>query len=198
MRAGTVEEVNRESGDWLFVDIGFSRSDATCGVAKGDEHPRVVKFHELVGVVTTECAKTGGPLNLLIEAPLSVAFTAAGNPSGRSVEFRKGAQPRYWYLGLGCGVMVATMYLLRAVVDNGLGRDVRLFEGFVSFKKKGAASSHTGDVERLRGIVWHASEHSGSILGPSALKLHEGDLLQSAFAVLGLGVGIPPVVVGEG
>jgi hypothetical protein len=128
-----VAEIHRESGEWLFVDIGFSRDGATCGVLAGSGKPEAVSFATLKKRVLDSIARRGSQLNLLVEAPLSVAFTAKGNPTGRSVE-RQGSRTRYWYVGLGSTVLLATAYLLRAVVQSGSRRKIRLFEGFVSFQ----------------------------------------------------------------
>lgn len=193
-----MEEVRRDSGRWIFVDIGFSQSASTCGLLRHEGAAECLPFGGLVSRIVEECSSPGEPLNLLIEAPLSVAFTREGHPSGRSVERRQGQQPRYWYLGLGCGVMVAAMHLVRAMCDRGVARDVRLFEGFASFKQKGIASSHTADVEKLREIVWHPEAHPRAIVGPRELKLSESDTLTSAFHVMGMNLGVPPVIVVDG
>jgi hypothetical protein len=136
---------------------------------------------------------TGKPLNLLLEAPLSIAFTKDGNPTGRSIE--KGPEgTRYWYVGLGCAVLVAATHLVRAVAAADAQREIRLFEGFVSFKPKGVRSRHTDDVAGLRDVVWHPERYPAAITPPEKLALDPTDVVCSAFAVLGLDTGIPPVI----
>ena len=39
IRAGTMDELERDSGDWLFVDIGFSSKKETCGILKHGGNP---------------------------------------------------------------------------------------------------------------------------------------------------------------
>ena len=194
MRAGCVTEVHRDSGEWVFVDVGFSCDKASCGLLLGEGEPRAITFGQLAHDVAEVTSRPGRPLNLLIEAPLSVAFTVDGNPTGRKVE-RRGSETRYWYVGLGCGVLVPAMYLLRRVVAGKPVREVRLFEGFASFKTKGAVSSHTQDVVRLREVVWQPEDHPGAIVGPHELLLDPDDVLLCAFKVAGMDFGIPPVVM---
>ena len=193
MRAGLVSEVIRTSGDWLFVDIGFARDKATCGLLLHDGEAQAVTFAQLKGRVLELVSLKGSPLNLVIEAPLSVAFTKDGNPTGRSME-KRDLRTRYWYVGLGCTVLVAATYLVKAIAHSKPNRAIRLFEGFVSFKEKGAASCHTDDVMCLRDVVWHPDRHPGAITPPERIGLREADRVTSAFDVLGLDVGIPPVI----
>lgn len=193
MRAGTVDEVRRESGEWVFVDLGFARRKPSCGFLHGDGAAEAVTFATACERVARQASKAAGPLNLLLEAPLSVAFTKDGNPTGRSVEKREG-KTRYWHVGLGCVVLVAATYLVRAVAAVGSKREVRLFEGFVSFKERAGRSSHTDDVMCLRDVVWQPERFPGAITPPGRLALTSSDIVSSAFAVAGLDVGVPPVI----
>ena len=183
-----------DSGEWVFVDIGFSRDSRSCGVAVGETHPKEITFGDLVPLLLDLVRADSGPMNLLIEAPLSVAFNSRGNPTGRRIE-KRGARTRYWYVGLGCTVLVAATYLLRQVHDSGTIRQIRLFEGFVSFKDKGAQSSHAKDVSDLRSVAWSLGRTPGKVVGPEDLKAESGDTLCSAFLVSGMDFGVPPVVV---
>lgn len=144
---------------------------------------------ELLEIVASDVS----PLNLLIEAPLSVAFNAAGNPTGRSIE-RRNRQIRYWYLGLGCGVLVAATYLLRAIYDTRPDREIRLFEGLASFKPRGIRSSHSDDVCNLRKIIWEGASKLGCVIPPEKLAVSQEDDLLPAFLVAGMNFGVPPVV----
>ena len=198
IRAGDVSELRKDGIDWLFVDVGFSSKNKTCGVLKGEGRPELSTFGKLVELAVQE-ARTGTDsrtLNMLLEAPLSVAFTKDGNPAGRSVE-RHNGRHRYWYEGAGASLIVATGHLLRAVNDCGIQRDVRLFEGFVSFKRRGARSSHTDDVLALRKAAWDTSPPPGSVRAPCNLKINPSDSLRSAFAFAGMDFGIPPVVIAQ-
>lgn len=194
IRSGTVPDVQRDSGDWVFVDIGFSTRTASSALLVGDGLPERVPFGALVQRVVQIARQGSTRLNLLIEAPLSVAFNDRGNPTARTLE-KRGRQTRCWYAGPGPGVLVAATYLLRHVHESQLARDVRLFEGFVSFKFKEFPSSHAGDVVKLRSVVWRSRECQQSILAPNQIRVNPGDLLISAFRVCGMDFGVPPIVV---
>lgn len=198
--AARVDEVVRDSGDWIFVDIGFAqRGNQSCGIAFHDEDPSEVQFGDLATKVVTWISCRPGPLHLLIEAPLSVAFDAEGNPTRRCIERRKQGgktKTRYWYQSSGLRTLVAATYLLRevqcrldATCFNG---QIRLVEGFYSFKTK--PSTHADDVRRLRRIVWKQGEPHDRIVQPSGLMTHRCHVVTSAFAVSGMDFGVPPVV----
>ncbi len=193
IRAGLADEVLRTAGDWLFVDLGFSRASRSCSFLDGDGKPEVLTFGDLVSRVSERTSAPGPRLCLLLEAPLSVAFTFRGNPTGRRPE-RRGSEHRYWYAGLGTTVLTSATYLLRAVAGRGCGREVLLFEGFASFKAKGRISSHVEDVLRLREVVWSPWAHPGAVIPPDQLTIDPTDRLSSAFAVAGMDFGVPPVI----
>lgn len=123
IRAGNVHEIKRDFGQWVFVDLGFPQSAKSCGLLIDDGEPTEVTFSDLVRDLTIVTAKEKGPLNLLLEAPLSVAFQANGNPTGRSIE-RNGSKTRYWYVGLGCSVIVSATYLLRTILKSKPVREI--------------------------------------------------------------------------
>ena len=195
IRAATTEEVTRSSGHWVFIDLGFAKDAKSCGLLVDDGDARTMTFSRLGAEIAAICSIGTGPINLLIEAPLSVAFGATGNPIGRSIELRDG-QSRYWYVGLGCAVLVAATYLLRSIFELPLtGREIRLVEGLVSFKPRGVRSSHTADVEALRSVVWQQPGATGLVVAASELAMNPTDRLMSAFTVSGMDFGVPPVVI---
>jgi hypothetical protein len=194
MFAGELHQLHRESGEWAFVDVGFARESKSSGLLIGDGPPSTMTFANLQRELVRLSEEETSPLNLVLEAPLSVAFTAHGNPAGRSMEKSEHGH-RYWYAGLGCQVTVSAAYLLRAILNAKPRRQIRLFEAFVSFKAKGTPSSHSRDVEAMRTVVWRAASEPGDVVGPSALLGPDAKIMQSAFAVCGLDLGIPPVVV---
>ncbi len=195
IRAATITEASRSSGEWVFVDLGFASQAKSCGLLVGeDDEARALSFSQLQTEILSICIQRTTPLNVLLEAPLSVAFSPNGNPTGRSVEKRNG-QTRYWYVGLGCSVLVAATYLLRSMHDLPVHREIRLFEGLVSFKPKGVPSSHTQDVITLRKLVWSHDASQGRIVSPDELASKQGDRVVSAFRVAGMDFGVPPVVV---
>lgn len=197
IRAGTIAELRRDSGDWVFVDVGFSQNARSCGFLSGQGDAVELTFADLVKHGRVVMTESELPLNLVIEAPLSVAFTATGNPTGRSFEKRTSGS-RYWYVGLGCGVLVAALYFLNSLAQEMSSREVRLFEGFASFKVKGAKSSHTADVLKLRDVVWRPKQHPKAILAPDQLARTATDVVLSAFEVAGRNYGVPPVIVIDG
>lgn len=192
IRAGLVTEATPESGEWAFVDPGFSSKARSCGLLGSSGEPSRLTFAQLQAALVSLVRLEGQALNLAIEAPLSVAFSPLGNPVGRSVELRNG-QARYWYVGLGCSVLVATTYLIRAITDAQPRREVRLFEGLVSFKAKGLPSNHCADVTSLKAVVWR-QQGLGSIIAPQQLAISPNDTLASAFLVAGMNYGVPPVI----
>ena len=193
IRAGRPDESIQNSGEWVFVDLGFAQAAKSCGLLIGSGEPKEMTFSQLRAEVLKIIASCKKPLNLLIEAPLSVAFNAKGNPTGRSVE-RRPKQTRYWYVGSGCSVLVAATYLLRAIHDAQPNREIRLFEGLASFKSKGTRSSHSNDVLNLRNIIWERGLKSDRIVPPELLAVLKEDRVLSAFLVAGMDFGVPPVV----
>lgn len=194
---GTLEyTVSRDPGEWIFVDIGFSNSKKTCGIAIGEsESPRSITYAKLIGEIVRQLNEIRSPVNLLIEAPLSVAFNAQGNPTGRKIE-KRGERTRYWYVGPGAATLLAAMHLLHRLSCEKLPTPIRLFEGFASFKEERGGSSHEEDVEKLRRIALGRSD-KGRIIGEEELKVRPDDTLRSAFAISGMDLGVPAVVVVE-
>lgn len=193
--AGTVNDARRESGDWAFVDLGFAATAKSCCIAFNDESPKELTYGGLTSELTELIKVSGPPLNLVLEAPLSVTFSSTGNPQGRSIE-KRNEKVRYWYLGLGCGVLVAATYLARSLYDAKPTREVRLFEGFVSFKPSNVPSSHVNDVIALKNVIWENEQQTGRIISPADLLVSPSHRLQSAFSVSGFDLGIPPVILG--
>jgi hypothetical protein len=197
--AGRVDEIT-EDGDWAIVDIGFSNKGKTCGLLLKDRDgtfsATTVTFGVLLSELTTRM-KTTKRLNLIIEAPLSIAFDEKGNPVGRSFE-KEGAETRYWYVGLGCCVLVAATHLLRALNSSRNECDVRLFEGFVSFKKTTGTpakeSPHIRDVKALWNAV-QRRETNATNLGLIGIDPSKPAEFESAFKVARMDFGIPPVIV---
>lgn len=197
IRAGTISEISPSSGEWLILDIGFANKSASCGLLVNDSAPVELRFNEMVNRVCNFISESQIPVNLVIEAPLSVAFDRAGNPTGRAIE-KLGGKTRYWYVGLGSTVMVAAMYLVKAISQRQATSEVRLFEGFVSFKTKGVKSDHLRDVKLIREVVLDRTIVPGAVVSPDNLRKVESDLLQSAFAVAGIDAGVPPVIMRTG
>ena len=180
IQAGTPREVSL-SGAWAILDIGFAQhTSPSCGLplARRETALRSVPETALTQLNSLSL-ESQQQINLVIEAPLSVAFSEEGSPCGRSIErlpardvrgtdgkgaSRRPIQTRYWYSGLGCGVMVAALYLIEHLVDAEPQVPVRLFEGFITFKarSKGCAA-HLRDVEPLPEIVRNPARHASSV-----------------------------------
>jgi hypothetical protein len=188
--AGSAAEVRWGDGDWIFVDVGFSSGDPTCGLLIREGSAECYTFAEAKEKVIQEGIKTP-VLNLVVEAPLSVCFRS-GNPTRRKLEI-EGAQARPWYTGAGCAVMVASMYLLCELWAT--ETSIRLFEGFVSHKDKSTKrSNHQQDVELLRSVVMEPFRFQDSIYEADRLKENPADDLVSAFRAAGLDCGGPAVI----
>jgi len=134
-------------------------------------------------------------VNLVIEAPLSVSFDIKGNPKGRKPE-RVNGKTRYWYVGLGCAVMVAATYLIKEISILEMKTEVRLFEGFVSFKSKDIASNHSNDVIALRASIKSPSQET--VIKPDEMKIDASDVISSAFKISGMDYGVPPIIQNHG
>ncbi len=196
MRAGTVAQITRSSGQWAFVDVGFAQKTRSTAILVDDEDPHSCTFSELRVELVKLATRSTSPLNLVIEAPLSAAFTSAGNPAGRVME-KSAAGHRYWYAGMGCQITVASAYLLRSIIDSKAVRSVRLFEAFVSFKQrtKRTGDSHALDVRAMRDVVWNSAREQGSVIPPDSLLGPAASRIESALAVFGFELGVPPVIV---
>ncbi|MFO7996673.1 MAG: hypothetical protein R6U93_05990 [Dehalococcoidia bacterium] len=193
--SGRVSEISWAKRTWLILDIGFSNNKTSCGLLLGDNAPKQLKFSDAVDTVV-RIARDNPLLNLVIEAPLSVAFDWSGNPKARSIE-KEGGRTRPWYVGPGCIVLVAGMYLVRRLCDSRPSADVRLFEGFVSYKSKIAKSNHSRDAELLRKVIKSGRTLRHHAIKPEDLKTDPDDDIRSAFEVMNIkdmDLGIPPVI----
>ncbi|RLE15734.1 MAG: hypothetical protein DRJ08_04970 [Acidobacteria bacterium] len=186
----------RQAKEWVILDIGFSNQACSCGLLITEEEKKSNKplqFNKAKDKICTYIRNSKRSVNLLIEAPLSVAFDNNSNPKGRSIEKEKG-KVRYWYYGPGCTVMVAAIYLIKAIAEMKPDVDILLFEGFVSFKKKGNPSDHLEDVRLLKEVVDNPDQFKNSIIESKGLAMDASDTLKSAFQVAGIDAGIPIVI----
>lgn len=187
--AGKTSQIKWNSDRWVYLDIGFSGSKKTCGIAFDDGDPKTIYFGEVYDAIVKFVKECDKPVNLVIEAPLSVAFDQNANPKGRCFEKRE-KKTRYWYVGAGCSTMVAAIYLVSRLAEAKIKAEIRLFEGFVSFKKKtnnSQGNSHTEDVKKLREAVKQKKKECFKDMTKCAGY-------KSSFKVLGLDFGVPPVI----
>lgn len=200
--AGQVNDINRNSGQWLIIDMGFSSREPTCGVLNRPGEPNqqldVITFGNLVGLVTQEVQNADQrPLSLLIEAPLSVAFQPNGNPTRRICDTH-GNQYRDWYVNAGAATLIAASYFLRALHNCHRQREVRLFEGFASFRQaqdrprtaEQRYEAHIRDVRDLKDAVWYGTNRE--IFNPAQL-VRPPNHVESAFHFFQQDL-IPPVI----
>jgi len=193
IHSGKADNISWPNGTWLILDIGFSNSQKGCGILLGDEEAKQLTFNDAIDEVI-RIANNLPLLNLVIEAPLSVTFDKSGNPKSRSME-KEGKKNRLWYVGPGCAVLVAGMYLMKKLYDSHPTGDVRLFEGFVSYKSKDNKSNHLKDVELLREAIKAAQTRPQHIIKPEEIKTDPDDNIKSAFDVMNLAdIGIPPII----
>lgn len=200
IRAGTMEQLKHPRGQWAIVDVGFAMSPKkTCGflVSSLPQHdelpePRNLTYGELTNELKTIVTKADvDPLHLVLEAPLSAAFDDVGNPVGRSCE-RYGSKTRYWYVGLGCSILVASLYLIKNLVDALPRREIRLFEAFVSFKDSDKESDHRHDVKAILSVLTRGPDGESGFFEPEALRT--GCTLTSVLQLLGLDETPPPII----
>lgn len=190
IRAGTIDEIDHKSGLWVYFDIGFSKN-ATSGLIIGDEEPIETSYADATNRIIQLAARGHRKTNLVIEAPLSIAFDSYGNPAGRACELHNG-RARYWYVGAGAVVTLAAMYLLDKLNIAFQEEELILYEGFVSFKDR--KSTHIGDAQLLKETVDNRHQFESRIIPPEDLKKHSGDIVESAFRIQGIDSGIPPVI----
>jgi hypothetical protein len=199
MRAGRINEICPDSGKWVIIDIGFANNARSSGLLLDKDFRDDLRFSEAVNRICDYVSVQTAPINLLIEAPLSVAFDHRGNPKGRSIERQTDNTPRYWYLGVGCQVMVAALYLTKALLQAHPNADIRLFEGFVSYRgARRENRPHYRDALLLREVVDHPDRYSDAIFPSESLKIDPNDTLSSAFLVVGIDAGIPPIIKRNG
>lgn len=192
IEAGQASEIEW-GGNWVFLDIGFAEKRKSCGLLFGDGHPNCLRFAEAKENILEHIRHSSPPVKLVIEAPLSACFDQHGNPKPRKIETADG-KSRFWYVGAGCAVMVAAMYLIQDVHNAEPRIPIRLFEGFVSFKDSSTPTDHYRDVRLLRDVVRDPLKFSTAIYTGEDLKSDPTDRLVSAFRVAGLDLGIPAVI----
>jgi hypothetical protein len=153
----------------VAIDLGFAKASASCGIAwktpNGESSDDSLQFGACIHKAC-DLMKAHKAAALILEAPLSGLFSAAGNPIERGAFERQatkeGRKVRYWYSGPGAATCLAAIFFcrelmkrLQAVSDSDREITVVLFEGFVSFKKKPKGkkrkkTSHRDEAIRLR------------------------------------------------
>ncbi len=163
----------RDMDRWIFLDIGFSgrkgsyQAAKTSGLILPDGDAELCSWSESIDKIAAAVTDAKFPLHIMIEAPLSVAFSAIGDHATRSFE-RRGAGVRPWYSGAGAGTLLAAQMMLWKLLHSKKGGLV-LYEAFISFKK--GATDHIEDARKMRGII----QHGVCPLSSEQIKEHSDD-----------------------
>ena len=198
--AGEQGQIRSDSGDWLIVDIGMRMNRSTCGVWYSPGTLDKITFGALKELVIRKakcCDKP--PLNLLIEAPLSGAWQLNGNPGRRECD-AWGEKHSDWHHGPGATTLLAAQFLLRELYEcQTRQREVRLFEGHVSFKsaedkrleEKDETDSDKRDALALKKAVWHETRRE--IFEPDQLVEGSDLKIEAPFPFFDKNL-VPPVI----
>lgn len=193
-------EAEKDPNEWMIIDIGFSIKNRSSGVWTATNGAKAVSFGDLVNLLSKEFQRREpADLNLVIEAPLSIAFQENGNPTMRTCDRVPGkSQPRPYFTNAGATTFIAAQMLFRELRHCEVRRTVRLFEGFLSFKSsndesrpKGEAS-HIEDVLKIKEAIWTGRDCK--IFAPEMLPQSSDHRMESAaFPFVDRNL-IPPVI----
>ena len=199
IESGTADQIRWDDDTWIIWDVGFGEDVKSSGLLLPRSEPRRFRFECAKQLIVEHIKNTRTLTNLVIEAPLSVCFNQHGNPTPRRcverVEVDGKIQFRRWYqVG---GIIIAAMYVIRAIAEAAPNAKVRLFEGFVSYKTKGRSSDHCGDVLLLRDVIQQPERFAACTYSMESLRGDLNNRIESAFKVCGLDCGVPVVIKGE-
>ena len=199
IEAGTREQIKWDDDTWIIWDVGFGENVKSSGLLMPHRKCECFRFSCAKHLILEHVQNTKRLTNLVIEAPLSVCFNKDGNPAPRErverVEIDGEIKFRRWYLA--GGIMMAAMYVIRAIADASPKSPVRLFEGFVSYKAKGVRSNHCRDVTLLREVIEEPEKFAECIHPRENLSSNPTDRIESAFKFRGLDYGVPAVIKRE-
>ena len=181
--AGRVDQINEHSRHWLIVDMGMSPTARSCGVWHDPCTLDAVNFGKLVALAIEKVgSRSQPPLNLLIEAPLSVALRQDHGPAHRVCNTWEG-ENRFWHYNAGATALLAAQMFLRTLYKClTRRRAVRFFEGHVSYKcgENKCPQGHKDDAWALKKASWN--EKFGQRFGPHNLNNEDSDLrIESPF-----------------
>lgn len=135
----------------IAVDIGYSSSKRTCGVASsataGAESMRFGAAVELAAELCLAAAE----VVLVLEAVLSTYHNSRGNPEARGA-FEQG---RGWYHGPGAVTMIAAQRFLDQLSTKVGEHHIWLAEAFLS---NDPARTHKGDAQLIARTFWSQPE----------------------------------------
>jgi hypothetical protein len=140
-----IQQVPKDVKKWpvLVIDMGFSETNRSAGMASansGTAPPEDHRFSEIIGEVNTHlenlAADGKNSAILILEAPLSAAFTHEGNPCHRQIELQRnylpGQRPRSpkgWYYQAGANLSLGSIQFLRSL-DIPKAFELHLAEAF--------------------------------------------------------------------
>ena len=78
----------------------------------------------------------GKPLSGWMHAEVSIICPHKHDPAASHSLEKRDSKTRYWYVGLGCSLLVASLYFIERLKQVVIKREVRVFEGFISFKER--------------------------------------------------------------
>jgi len=147
----------------VAIDLGFSGSKASCGLAFRESQgtdvvPKNYRFDACVKKAADLIASHKDSV-LILEAPLSASFNADGNPQSRG-DFEGIPKPRWWSLRAGAAMALAAQYFLKSLSQR-IPKDVRcnLIEGFVTGADSGndadVATSLLNSLSNIKKTNWH-------------------------------------------
>jgi len=153
------------------VDMGFAGTRRSCGVAlivPGKSSDLDCYYFPDAAKTVCDFFSEHGDGVLILEAPLSAAFDASGNPCARG-DFERDGTPHWWNLRAGAQMALAALYFCRRL-DELLPKKsvVHIIEGFVV----GADSGEHADVAALLASAfqgnakgeWHRVTAKGEIV----------------------------------
>jgi hypothetical protein len=196
---GTCDQIRWDDDTWIIWDVGFGEHVKSSGLLMPHMEPECFRFSRAKHLIVEHVRNAKTLTNLVIEAPLSVCFNKDGNPTPRvsveRVEVQGKTEFRRWYQA--GGIMIAAMYVIRAIADASPKQPVRLFEGFVSYKTKKVRSNHCRDVILLREVIKEPEKFSECIYSSESLQGDPTNNIESAFMLCGIDCGVPAVIKRE-
>ncbi|MEM6914648.1 MAG: hypothetical protein AAF511_11805 [Pseudomonadota bacterium] len=189
--SGCPRGFSRSADDWITIDLGFAGRQSNGKVRRSTglripeyQTAKNVTYGEAIAEVLRTLRSAVKPINLMLEAPLSIAFDKKGNPAPRRFEQRD-KSARYWYLQGGAVTLIAAAQLI-ARLERAEGPEVRLFEAFLTFKTQ--SQDHKDDADRMLDAALNENP-----LENHEMRQHPQDQLESSTARFGMNFGIPPV-----
>lgn len=196
MRAGAHSEIRPDSGLWVIVDVGLSKNKTT-GLLVGNGPAKNLTFAEAREEISNAIQRSEMPVNLMIEAPTSLAFDRRGNPMPRFFEasgvFGDNGS-RSWNTQPAPGVILAGLLQLRPLWDaRERLPEVRIFEGVATFRPRGTTGDHREDVTNLSRMV--AQPDPQFVFDAPTIQSRTDGNVVSLFPICGMDVGIAPAIV---